>query len=74
MNVSARQLSETDFVPRLTELVASIPRGSLTLEITESLLIDDPERIAATLAALDEIGDAASRSTTSAPATRASRT
>ena len=56
VNVSARQLSETDFVPRLTELVASVPRGSLTLEITESLLIDDPERIAATLAALDEVG------------------
>jgi EAL domain-containing protein (putative c-di-GMP-specific phosphodiesterase class I) len=56
VNVSARQLSESDFVPRLTELVSSIPRGALTLEITESLLIDDPARIAATLGALDEIG------------------
>ena len=56
VNVSARQLSETDFVPRLTELVRAIPPGSLTLEITESLLIDDPENTAATLAALDEIG------------------
>ena len=33
-----------------------MPRGSLTLEITESLLIDDAEHIAATLAALDEVG------------------
>jgi len=56
VNVSARQLSEPDFVVRLTELVASIPRGALTLEITESLLIDDPERIAETLRALDEAG------------------
>jgi EAL domain-containing protein (putative c-di-GMP-specific phosphodiesterase class I) len=56
VNVSARQLSETDFVPRLTELLTSAPRGSLTLEITESLLIEDPERIASTLAALDEAG------------------
>ena len=32
------------------------PRGSLTLEITESLLIDDPDNTAATLAALDEVG------------------
>ena len=56
VNVSARQLSETDFVPRVTQLFASVPRGSLTLEITESLLIDDPDNIAATLAALDDVG------------------
>ena len=56
VNVSARQLSEPDFVPRLTELVRSVPRGSLTLEITESLLIEDAENIAATLAALDQVG------------------
>ena len=56
VNVSARQLSETDFVPRLTELLASVPRGSLALEITESLLIADPDHIVATLAALDEVG------------------
>jgi EAL domain-containing protein (putative c-di-GMP-specific phosphodiesterase class I) len=56
VNVSARQLSEADFVPRLTHLVADLPRGSLTLEITESLLIDDPDNTAATLAALDEVG------------------
>jgi diguanylate cyclase (GGDEF)-like protein/PAS domain S-box-containing protein len=56
VNVSARQLSETDFVPRLTQLVADLPRGSLTLEITESLLIDDPDNTAATLAALDDVG------------------
>jgi EAL domain-containing protein (putative c-di-GMP-specific phosphodiesterase class I) len=56
VNVSARQLSEADFVPRLTELVSSIPHGALTLEITESHLIGDPDRAAATLAALDELG------------------
>ncbi len=56
VNVSARQLSEPDFVPRLTELVSTLPYGSLTLEITESLLIDDPDNIAATLRALDDVG------------------
>jgi diguanylate cyclase (GGDEF)-like protein/PAS domain S-box-containing protein len=56
VNVSARQLSETDFVPRLTELLASVPRGSLALEITESLLIADPDHTIATLTALDEAG------------------
>ncbi len=56
VNVSARQLSEADFVPRLTELVACVPRGSLTIEITESLLIDDPDNTAAALSALDEVG------------------
>ena len=56
VNVSARQLSEPDFVPRLTQLVAPVRRGSLTLEITESLLIDDPQRIATTLGELDEVG------------------
>ncbi len=56
VNVSARQLSEADFVPRLTELVAGVPRGSLTIEITESLLIDDPDNTAAALSALDEAG------------------
>jgi diguanylate cyclase (GGDEF)-like protein/PAS domain S-box-containing protein len=56
VNVSARQLSEPDFVPRLTEMIATIPRGALTLEITESLLIDEPERIAATLGALADLG------------------
>jgi EAL domain-containing protein (putative c-di-GMP-specific phosphodiesterase class I) len=56
VNVSARQLSEPDFVPRLTELVATVPRGALTLEITESLLIDDPDHIAETLAGLDQVG------------------
>ncbi len=56
VNVSARQLSEADFVPRLTQLVSALPRGSLTLEITESLLIDDPDHTAATLAALDDVG------------------
>jgi diguanylate cyclase (GGDEF)-like protein/PAS domain S-box-containing protein len=56
VNVSARQLSEADFVPRLTEMIASVPRDVLTLEITESLLIDDPERVAGTLTALADLG------------------
>jgi diguanylate cyclase (GGDEF)-like protein/PAS domain S-box-containing protein len=56
VNVSARQLSEADFVPRLTAMIATIPHGALTLEITESLLIDEPDRIAATLSALADLG------------------
>ncbi|MDQ1532457.1 MAG: hypothetical protein QOF28_218, partial [Actinomycetota bacterium] len=56
VNVSARQFSETDFVPRLSEMIASLPRGILTLEITESLLIDDPDRVAGTLTTLADLG------------------
>ena len=56
VNVSARQLSEADFVPRLREMIALLPRDILTLEITESLLIDEPDRIAATLTELAELG------------------
>jgi diguanylate cyclase (GGDEF)-like protein/PAS domain S-box-containing protein len=56
VNISARQLSEADFVPRLTEMIASVPHNVLTLEITESLLIDEPDRIAATLTALADLG------------------
>jgi diguanylate cyclase (GGDEF)-like protein/PAS domain S-box-containing protein len=56
VNVSARQLSEDDFVPRLTQMMASVPSNVLTLEITESLLIDEPDRIAATLTAVADLG------------------
>jgi diguanylate cyclase (GGDEF)-like protein/PAS domain S-box-containing protein len=56
VNVSARQLSEADFVPRLSEMIASLPHNILTLEITESLLIEEPERIAATLTTLAGLG------------------
>jgi EAL domain-containing protein (putative c-di-GMP-specific phosphodiesterase class I) len=56
VNVSARQLSEADFVPRLTEMIASVPRNILTLEVTESILIDEPGRIASTLSAIADLG------------------
>jgi predicted signal transduction protein with EAL and GGDEF domain len=56
VNVSARQLSEPDFVARLSEMIASLPRDILTLEITESLLIDDPDRVATTLTTLVDLG------------------
>jgi len=56
VNVSARQLSEVDFVPRLSAMIATLPRDVLTLEITESLLIDDPDRVAATLTTLADLG------------------
>ena len=56
VNVSARQLSEADFVPRITEMITSVPRNVLTLEITESLLIDEPDQVAATLTALADLG------------------
>ena len=56
VNVSARQLSEPDFVARLEALLGEVPRNALTLEITESLLIDDPRRAAQTLASIDDLG------------------
>ena len=56
VNVSARQFSEADFVPRLSEMIASLPRGILTLEITESLLIEEPERVSGVLTQLADLG------------------
>lgn len=58
VNVSARQLAD-DALPVLVEDILAetgIAPGQLVLEITERMLIEDPERSNATLCALKDIG------------------
>jgi EAL domain-containing protein (putative c-di-GMP-specific phosphodiesterase class I) len=54
VNLSARQFAEPDLVARVTQSVrdAGLRPGSLMLEITESVLMEQPEVAAATLAEL----------------------
>jgi EAL domain-containing protein (putative c-di-GMP-specific phosphodiesterase class I) len=54
VNLSARQFAEPDLVARVTRSVqdAGLEPGSLMLEITESVLMEQPEAAAATLAEL----------------------
>jgi len=58
VNVSARQLSASSFVNYLARVLRHhhIDPSSLTLELTESVLLDNPERAATRLMALREIG------------------
>ncbi len=58
VNVSARQLRETDFASRVVAMMQDnqIPRGSLQLEITESLLLDRSELTDRNLIGLVEAG------------------
>jgi diguanylate cyclase (GGDEF)-like protein/PAS domain S-box-containing protein len=58
VNVSARQIHEPDFVPRLQERLRRYgPIASrLTLEITESLLLTDAEQVVGKLHALHRTG------------------
>ncbi len=46
VNVSSRQLLNTDIVPEIRHLMGRnvVPRGSLRVEITESLVMENPER------------------------------
>ena len=58
VNVSAIQL-QRDNIPRIVERVleaAGLPGARLTLELTESALIADPDRIAQTMQALKTMG------------------
>ncbi|HEY4331378.1 MAG TPA: EAL domain-containing protein [Ilumatobacteraceae bacterium] len=58
INVSGRQLGASNFVSYLSRVVRHhhIEPASLTIELTESVLLDNPERAASRLMALREIG------------------
>ena len=75
MNVSARQFRTPGFVEHVLTLINrhGLAPNLLTLEITESLLLAEPEEVREDLSILR---NAASRwrSTTSAPGTRRCRT
>jgi len=58
VNLSARQFLGTDIVATVDTAMrdAELPRGVLELELTESISIDDPERSAALMGRLRELG------------------
>jgi diguanylate cyclase (GGDEF)-like protein/PAS domain S-box-containing protein len=58
VNLSVRQLQEKDLVNHVVEALegADLDPGSLTLEITESVLMSDPETTKAKLAELKAVG------------------
>jgi diguanylate cyclase (GGDEF)-like protein len=58
VNLSPRQLADPHVADRVRELLAArqLPAAALTLEITESALMDDPELAAQTLTQLRNLG------------------
>jgi diguanylate cyclase (GGDEF)-like protein len=58
VNVSATQLTSPDLVGSVAAALAGsgLPAGALVLEVTETALVGDPERAAASLAALRALG------------------
>ena len=58
VNLSPRQLADPHVADRVSELLAArrLPASALTLEITESALMDDPELAAETLTQLRNLG------------------
>lgn len=58
VNVSSRQLFKPDLVNEVRHILARavLPRGSLRLEITESLAMDNPEKATAVLRQLADAG------------------
>ena len=58
VNLSARQLADPRLAHRVAELLAThdLPGTGLTLEITESALMDDPDLAARTLTSLRNLG------------------
>ncbi|MFC7407457.1 putative bifunctional diguanylate cyclase/phosphodiesterase [Hydrogenophaga atypica] len=58
VNVSPRQFREAGFVPRVQQLLAEhgLQAGLLTLEVTEGLVVDDVELVAAKMRALADLG------------------
>lgn len=62
VNLSARDLMDQDFPAKLRKLLAGhrLDAGALSLEITESAMMDDPQRAMQTLASLHDMGIALS--------------
>ena len=58
VNISVRQLRQPDFLDRLTRILdeTRLLPGSLVLELTESSMMEDPERAQEVLAALHDMG------------------
>ncbi|MEP7055098.1 MAG: EAL domain-containing protein [Actinomycetota bacterium] len=58
VNLSARQLTDPEIVNDVSATLAAhgLPAAALRLEITESMLMDDAEAAARTLASLSELG------------------
>jgi diguanylate cyclase (GGDEF)-like protein len=58
VNLSGRQLADPGLVPDVQRTLAAtgLPSSALSLEITESVLMTDPDAAARTLAALADIG------------------
>ena len=58
VNVSAVHLQRSNFVERLQQILeqTQLPPGALELEITESVLLDNPEQAIKTLQALKRLG------------------
>jgi diguanylate cyclase (GGDEF)-like protein/PAS domain S-box-containing protein len=58
VNVSSRQLMKAELVPEVRHLLgrAVLPRGSLRIEITESLVMENPERATHVLELLKSAG------------------
>jgi EAL domain-containing protein (putative c-di-GMP-specific phosphodiesterase class I) len=58
VNLSARQVHEPGLVATVAQVLrtSGLPASMLTLEITESVLVEDPQRAAATLGALKDLG------------------
>ncbi len=58
VNVSARQLNSAMLLPNLSEVLANfaLPAEALTLEIAESVVIDNPDRAVERLRAVRDLG------------------
>jgi len=56
INISAAHLRHREIVEKMRVAVGDLPPGSVNLEITESLLIEDPKRAKAMLAELRAFG------------------
>ena len=75
VNLSARQLVDPSFPETVAEVLAEtgLDATLLNLEVTESVLVEDPDATSRTLSG-SRRSASRSRSTTSAPATRRSST